>query len=424
MLDLKFVCENIEMVQEKIAQRRGNLDFGPIVDLSKRRLKAIKTYEDARHIQRNSNKEISTLAKGSDEFIRFREYMKEVSQTAKNAEAERNDVEAQLMALLLYIPNLTHESVPRGTGEEDNEILWTWGEPPEIDNPRPHWELCESLDLVDFARASKIAGARFAVMKNAGALLERALINFMLDLARERGYQEIVPPYMVNRQSMIGTGQLPKFEDDAFKLDGVDYFMIPTAEVPLTNLHADEILAQEALPIKYVAHTPCFRKEAGAAGKDTRGLIRQHQFNKVELVKIVEPDNSFAELESLLDDACEVLRLLGLHFRVISLCTADIGFAATKCYDIEVWLPGHGAYMEISSCSNCGDFQARRAKIRYRPGETEKGKPRLVHTLNGSALAVGRTLVAIMENYQQPDGTIVIPEALRAYAGGLKKITI
>ncbi len=305
--------------------------------------------------------------------------------------------------------------------DDDNKVVKTWGEKPSFDfEPKAHWDLGEGLDILDFKRAAKITGSRFVLYKASGALIERALINFMLDLhVGEHGYTEVLPPFMVNRTSMTGTGQLPKFEEELFHLEGVDYFLIPTAEVPVTNIHADEILKEEELPIKYVSYTPCFRKEAGAHGKDTRGLTRLHQFNKVELVKFAHPDNSFDELEGLLLDAEDVLKKLNIHYRVSALCTGDLGFSSAKTYDIEVWLPGQNIYREISSCSCFTDFQARRAKIRFR---RQGGKTELVHTLNGSGLAIGRTVMAVMENYQNADGTITIPEALRPYMHGKDKI--
>ncbi|MBP7090307.1 MAG: serine--tRNA ligase, partial [Syntrophorhabdaceae bacterium] len=313
-----------------------------------------------------------------------------------------------------------HDSVPVGHNEENNQIVKFWGEKPAFDfQPKAHWDIGESLDILDFKRAAKITGSRFTLYKSFGALLERALINFMLDLhTREHGYIEVLPPFMVNREAMTGTGQLPKFEEELFKIDGLDYFLIPTAEVPVTNIYNDEILKEEELPIKFVAYTPCFRKEAGAHGKDTRGLTRQHQFNKVELVKFAHPDNSYNELEGLLLDAEDVLKRLNIHYRVSALCTGDLGFSSAKTYDIEVWLPGQDVYREISSCSNFENFQARRAKIRYRK---KNGKTEFVHTLNGSGLAIGRTVMAVMENYQTIDGKINVPDALRPYMHGITR---
>jgi seryl-tRNA synthetase len=327
-----------------------------------------------------------------------------------------------LAAILMTLPNVPHESVTCGKGSEDNPVIRVWGEKPQFTfTPRPHWEIGESLNILDFARGAKITGARFTLYRGLGARLERALINFMLDLhTGSHGYTEVLTPFMVNRESMTGTGQLPKFEEDLFKIDKMDYFLIPTAEVPVTNIHRDEILSEKDLPIYYVAYSPCFRAEAGSYGKDTRGLIRQHQFNKVELVKFAKPESSYEELDKLTLNAEEVLKRLKIPYRTVSLCTADLGFSSAKTYDLEAWLPGQDVYREISSCSNFEEFQARRASIRFR--REESGKVEFVHTLNGSGLAVGRTLVAILENYQQADGSVVIPEALRTYMGGVDRI--
>src|SRR5690606_13525945 len=340
----------------------------------------------------------------------------------KALEDEVRDVDARLRDLLLSIPNIPHESVPYGESEADNVEVRRWGTPREFSfEPKPHWEIGAKLGILDFERAAKIAGSRFVVYKGLGARLERALINFMIDVhVNEHGYTEIWPPYLVNAASMIGTGQLPKFAEDMFKVDGDDYYLIPTAEVPVTNLHRDEILSADELPKYYVAYSACFRAEAGSHGRDTRGLIRQHQFDKVELVKFVRPETSYEELEKLVADAEDILRRLGLPYRVTMMCTADVGFAAAKKYDPEVWMPSYGRYVEISSCSNFEDFQARRANIRYRPAP--KAKPEYVHTLIGSGLALCRTLAAILENYQNEDGSVTIPEALRPYMGGLERI--
>ena len=348
--------------------------------------------------------------------------VEEVSEAIRSSEGPLAEIEAKFKRFMLTLPNLPNPSVQIGKNENDNREVRCWGEPPKFDfEPKNHWDIGEELAILDFTRAAKIAGARFAVYRDAGARLERALINFMLDLhTSENGYKEMLPPALVNRTSLIGTGQLPKFEEDLFHLAPGDYFLIPTAEVPLTNLHRDEMLERDELPIKYVAYTPCFRSEAGSYGKDVRGLIRLHQFNKVEMVKFCEPETSYEELESMVRNAEEVLKRLKLPYRVVELCTGDMGFASAKTYDLEVWLPGQNAYREISSCSNCEDFQARRANIRYR--KEKKGRPLFVHTLNGSGLAVGRTLVALLENYQQKDGSVVIPDALRPYMGGLGQI--
>jgi seryl-tRNA synthetase len=374
--------------------------------------------------QRNqANEEIKRKAKEDPSAIdALRGQMRQVSVEIKDLEARLKQVEEELAQIMFLLPNLPHPSVPQGASEADNRVERTWGEKPHfLFTPRPHYEVGERLGMLDFERAAKVSGSRFAFYRGQLARLERALVSFMIDLHTQKGYLELLPPYLVNRQAMTGTGQLPKFEVDAFKTTGeAEYFLIPTAEVPVTNYHQDEILEGDQLPLRYCAFSPCFRAEAGAAGKDTRGLIRQHQFHKVELVKFAKPDASMAELEALTDDAAEVLRRLGLHYRVVSLCTADLGFSAMKTYDLEVWLPGQNAYREISSCSNFGDFQARRAKIRFRQ---EKGdRPQLVHTLNGSGLAVGRTVVALLENYQREDGSVALPEPLWPYMGGLREL--
>jgi seryl-tRNA synthetase len=349
--------------------------------------------------------------------------VREIGEKVAALKAELETTESSLAELMHQLPNLPHESVPHGKGDSDNRVEREWGGRPEFDfEPQAHWDLGVRLGILDFERAAKIAGARFAVMFGDGARLERALIQFMLDLhGREHGYTEVLPPFLLNREALFGTGQLPKFEEDLFKVEPFGYYLLPTAEVPVTNLHAGEILELEQLPLAYCAHTPCFRSEAGSYGQDVRGLIRQHQFNKVELVRFSSPEDSWEQLELLTSHAEEVLKRLELPYRVVTLCTGDLGFGSAKTYDLEVWLPAQGVYREISSCSNFTDFQARRARIRYRPAP--KSKPRLVHTLNGSALAVGRTVVAILENGQQRDGSIVIPEALRPYLGGQERIT-
>lgn len=376
------------------------------------------------------------LKKGSDEVLRLKRdrqpaeeamaTMKELGGRIKNMEEELRQAETRLDDLALRIPSVPHESVPDGKNSDDNVEVRRWGTPPNLaGSVRNHVELGETLGILDFDRAAKITGARFALLRGAGARLERALINFMLDLHTSRhGYQEVLPPFLVNRQSMTGTGQLPKFEEDLFRADRDELFMIPTAEVPVTNIHRDEILNEEALPIRYTAYTPCFRREAGSYGKDTKGLIRLHQFNKVELVAFSRPEDSYQELERLTSHAESVLQRLGLHYRVMALCTGDMGFAAAKTYDIEVWLPSQHTFREISSCSNFETFQARRAAIRFRPDRgTKDAKLDFVHTLNGSGLAVGRTVVALLEQYQQPDGSVVIPEVLQPYMGGLERIS-
>ncbi len=446
MLDARYLRENFEKVRERLFTRGDIPGLERFAELDAEKRQVLREVEDLRSLKNSISEEIGKSKKeGISEESLFSDFivprllekykgndflsslvnqkkLNDLRSLLKEKDLSLSDVEGKLKEVLYNIPNVPHESVPVGKGSEDNVEVKKWGKAREYSfTAKPHWEIGESLDILDFDRGAKITGARFTLYKGLGARLERALINFMLDLHTEKhGYTEVLPPFIVNRESMTGTGQLPKFEEDLFKLDGLDYFLIPTAEVPVTNIHRDEILSVDALPIKYTAYTPCFRKEAGSYGKDTRGLIRQHQFNKVELVKFSTPEKSYEELESLLADAEEVLQKLDLPHRVVVLCSGDMGFSSAKTYDIEVWLPGQNLYREISSCSNFEDFQARRAGIRFRRGE--KAKPELVHTLNGSGLAVGRTLVAILENYQQEDGSVVIPEALRPYMGGAERI--
>jgi seryl-tRNA synthetase len=348
--------------------------------------------------------------------------MREVGDRIREYDERLKGVEESLRELLMAVPNVPHESVPAGRDASANVVVRTWGEPPRFDyEPRPHWEIGAGLGILDFERAARIAGSRFAVLTGAGARLERALINFMLDVhTRENGYTEVLPPFMVNSRALTGTGQLPKFRADLFWVEGTDFGLVPTAEVPVTNLHGGEILEEKQLPLRYAAHTPCFRSEAGSYGKDVRGLIRQHQFNKVELVALTRPEDSYEELERLTRDAAGILERLGIHHRIVTLCTGDMGFASAKTYDIEVWLPSEKTYREISSCSNCEAFQSRRAQIRFK--RAGKGKTELAHTLNGSGLAVGRTLIAVLENYQQRDGSVVVPEALRPFMDGKDRI--
>ncbi|HFC98535.1 MAG TPA: serine--tRNA ligase [Thermosulfurimonas dismutans] len=423
MLDLKVLRERPQWVKQRLATRGGDYPIERILDLDTRRRHLISELDRLRHERKTLSEEIGRLKRQGQDTEDLVSRVKLLGERIKALEGELREVEGEQKRLLLELPNLPHESVPVGEDEKDNQVVKRWGDLPRFDfRPRPHWEIGVELGILDFERAAKITGSRFTVYYGAGALLERALINFMLDLhIRKHGYREVLPPFMVNQETLIGTGQLPKFKEDLFKLEDWDYYLVPTAEVPVTNLHREEILPEEVLPLYYTAYTPCFRSEAGAHGRDTRGIVRQHQFNKVELVKITTPETSYQELESLLLDAEEVLQLLGLPYRVMLLCTGDLGFSAAKTYDIEVWAPGQGRFVEISSCSNCEDFQARRANIRYRP--RSGGKPRFVHTLNGSGLAVGRTVMAILENYQQPDGSVVIPEVLRPYMGGLERIT-
>jgi seryl-tRNA synthetase len=422
MLDVKLLRDDLAQVKERMATRGGAVDWDAFVAIDRERRDALATIERLKEKKNLLSGEIGKIKKaGGDAGALMRE-TEAVSVAIRVSEAPLADIEARFEEFMLNVPNLPNPTVKIGKSEHDNREVRRWGEPPKFDfEAKNHWDIGEELAILDFERAAKITGARFTVYRGAGARLERALINFMLDLhTGENGYQEILPPALVNRASLVGTGQLPKFEQDLFHLAPGDYFLIPTAEVPLTNLHRDEMLDRSALPIKYVAYTPCFRSEAGSYGKDVRGLIRQHQFNKVELVKFTEPENSYDELEALVRNAEEVLQRLKLPYRVMELCTGDMGFGAAKTYDLEVWLPGQNTYREISSCSNCEDFQARRANIRYR--KDNKGKPNFVHTLNGSGLAVGRTLVALLENYQQKDGSVIVPEALRPYMGGLTKI--
>ncbi len=424
MLDIKLIREKPEWVKERLSTRGEEYPVEKVVKLDRRRREILKEVESLRHERKEKSSQIGRLFKEGkrEEGQKLSAEVKKIGERLKELEVELREVEAALKQELLLLPNIPHESVPIGEDEKDNEVIKRWGEPREFNfQPKPHWEIGAELEILDFERAAKVTGSRFVVYKNEGALLERALINFMLDLhTKKHGYKEVLPPFIINEKALIGTAQLPKFKEELFKLEDWDYYLVPTAEVPLTNLHQDEILPEDALPLYYTAYTPCFRAEAGAHGRDTRGIVRQHQFNKVELVKIVVPEKSYEELESLLLDAEEVLQLLGLPYRVVLLCTGDLGFAAAKTYDIEVWAPGQNRFVEISSCSNCEDFQARRANIRYRP--KEGGKPKFVHTLNGSGLAVGRTVMAILENYQQEDGSVIIPEVLRPYMGGLEVI--
>ncbi|MBJ6726121.1 serine--tRNA ligase [Geomesophilobacter sediminis] len=421
MLDARYLRENLEAVEARLKSRGEGVDLSGFRQLDERRRELLQQSESLKALRNKVTEEISRL-KDKSQAEGQKAQMREVSQQIKGLDESLRQVEEELQNFLLTVPNIPNPTTPVGRSEADNVVARTWGEPGNYSfAPKPHWEIGEELGILDFERGAKLTGARFTLYKGQGARLERALINFMLDLhTQEHNYIEMLPPFMVNRESMTGTGQLPKFEDDLFHLEGVDYFLIPTAEVPITNIHRSEILKGSDLPISYVAYTPCFRKEAGSYGKDTRGLIRQHQFNKVELVKFTSPETSYQELEKLLGNAEEVLRRLNIPYRVVELCTGDIGFSSAKTFDIEVWLPGQNCYREISSCSNFEDFQARRAGIRFRPDE--KAKPEYVHTLNGSGLAVGRTVVAVLENYQQADGTVLVPEALRPYMGGVEKI--
>ncbi len=423
MLDIKILRQNMDLVRKKIAERGQDIDLDRFLKLDAERRDVLQQVEGLRNERNTVSKQIGEKKKNKQDASDLIARMSDVSAKIKELDEKLAGIDADLQAMVMIIPNLPHESVVYGTSAEDNPVIRHWGEKPKLGfAPKPHWEIGEDLNILDFARGAKITGARFTLYRGAGAALERAIINFMLDLhTGSHGYTEMLPPFMANSASMTGTGQLPKFEEDLFKVDKTDYYLVPTAEVPVTNIHRDEILSEKELPIYYVAYTPCFRAEAGSYGKDTRGLIRQHQFNKVELVKFSAPETSYDELEKLTLNAEEVLKRLNIHYRTVSLCTGDLGFSSAKTYDIEAWLPGQETYREISSCSNFEDFQARRASIRFR--REEGGKVEFLHTLNGSGLAVGRTVVAVLENYQQADGSVVIPEALRPYMRGLERIT-
>ena len=418
MLDVKRIRKNYEEVKERV-EFRGKGDFGlsELKDIDEKRREILAEVEKMKNKQNTVSRQIPKLKKeGKDTSVIMAE-MKKSSSDIKTLDAKLDEIDEQYRIMLLSVPNTPNQKVPYGVDDSDNEVMRIVGEPTKFDfEPKAHWDIGEDLDILDFERAAKISGTRFTVYKGLGARLERAITNFMLDLHTiDQSYVEILPPFMVNRKAMTGTGQLPKFEEDMFYVPQKDFFLIPTAEVPVTNLRGDEIMNEEELPLYYTAYTPCFRAEAGSAGRDTRGLIRQHQFNKVELVKFVKPENSYDELEKLTADAEAVLKILGIPYRVVRLCSGDLGFSSAMTYDIEVWMPSYGRYVEISSCSNFEDFQARRAGIRYRDSET--GKAEYVHTLNGSGLAVGRTTAAILENFQKEDGSVEIPEALRKYMG-------
>jgi seryl-tRNA synthetase len=424
MYDLRTLRENLDSIRERLGPRGSDVPWDTLRKLVDERRALTGQVEQLRHELKKGSDHVARLKRDKQPAEGAMAAMKAVGERIKNLEGGLREVEDTLSDLNLRIPNLPHASVPVGKDPSSNVVVRLGGIAPTLTTPpKPHWEIGEALSILDFDRAAKIVGARFAVLTGAGARLERALINYMLDLHTTRhGYREVLPPFMVNRSTMTGTGQLPKFEEDLFRLRDEDYFLIPTAEVPVTNLHRDEILDEDVLPLRYTAYTPCFRREAGSYGKDTRGLIRLHQFNKIELVTFSKPDQSYEELERLTSDAEAVLQGLGLHYRVVTLCTGDMGFAAAKTYDIEVWLPSQNQYREISSCSNFEAFQARRANIRFKAAGKKEARTECVHTLNGSGLAVGRTLVAILENYQEPDGTVLIPEVLRQYMGGLECI--
>ena len=422
MLDIKRIRSNTDEVIKALGKRKGSFPIGKVLEIDEKRRAILTEVEEMKARQNSVSKEVPKLKKeGKDASHIFAE-MKTLSDRIKELDVEVRELDEELKNNLLQIPNTPNDSVVVGNDDTDNIEIRKFAEPKNFEfEPKAHWDIGTNLNILDFETATKITGARFTIFRGLGARLERAIAQFMLDLhTEEHGYMEMSTPFMVNRDSMIGTGQLPKFEDDMFHLPSKDYFLVPTAEVPLTNIHRDEIVKEQALPIKYTAYTPCFRQEAGSAGRDTRGLIRNHQFDKIELVKFTKPEDSYEELERLTNNAEEVLKRLGLAYRVVALCSGDLGFSSAMTYDIEVWMPSYGRYVEISSCSNFEDFQARRANIRFRREET--GKVEFVHTLNGSGLAVGRTTAAILENYQQEDGSVIIPKVLVPYMGGIERI--
>lgn len=422
MLDIKFVRSNTHDVRDALRKRRSSLDLDQFLAIDQKRRDLLLEVEDLKANRNQASGEISRRKKTGESADDLLEELGAMATRIKALDEKLKDIDEQTLEWIMSIPNVPHPSVPEGNDESSNVQVKMWGQKPAFDfQPKEHWELGTALGGLDFETAAKITGSRFVILKGWAARMERALISFMLDVqTRENGYNEVMPPVIVNRESLMGTGQLPKFEEDLFHLENTNYYLIPTAEVPVTNIYRDETLAESQLPVTICAFTPCFRSEAGSYGKDTKGMIRQHQFDKVELVRFVHPDSSYAELEKLLGHAESILQKLGLHYRVVTLCSGDLGFSSAKTYDIEVWLPGQNKYREISSCSNFEDFQARRADIRFKPAGAKKS--RLVHTLNGSGLAVGRTMVAILENYQQADGSIIVPEILRPYLGGLERI--
>jgi len=423
MLDIKFVQENADLVEEKISNRGVDLDLSEFLKLAEEKKEYLVKIEKLRYELNKNSKLIGTMKREGGDASSLIKEMKQVTDEIKNNEEEFKDIEEKIRDIMLDIPNIPHPSVPIGKDSSFNKELRRSGSKPEFDfDPKPHWEIGERLGILDFKTAAKVAGARFAVYKGLGARLERALINFMLDIhLRENEFEEVIPPFISNKESLLGTGNLPKFEEDLFKLKGYDWYLIPTAEVPLTNMFRDEIIEADSLPKRYVAYTPCFRSEAGSYGKDVRGLIRQHQFNKIELMSFSLPEDSYQELEKITLNAEKVLKELNLHYRVVSLCTGDLGFAGAKTYDLELWMPHRKDYVEISSCTNCEDFQARRANIRFR--RDKKTRTEYVHTLNGSGVAVGRTVSSLLESFQREDGSVRIPEALQSYIGGVTEIT-
>ncbi|MEJ8554660.1 serine--tRNA ligase [Tepidibacter sp. Z1-5] len=423
MLDIKRIRNDLDGIKKAMA-RRGEKDFDLdlVLELDDQRKELLQEVEKMKNEQNVASKEIPNLKKEGKDTTEIMAKLKELSDKIKVLDEKVKEVEAKMEYNLMRIPNVPNPNVPQGTTDDDNVEVRKWGEPTKFDfESKAHWDIGTDLEILDFETAAKITGSRFTLYKNLGARLERSLINFFLDTHTDAGYSEVLPPFMANRDSFIGTGQLPKFEEDMFKLEGREYFLVPTAEVPVTNIHRNQIIEGETLPIRYCAYTPCFRSEAGSAGRDTRGLVRQHQFNKVELVHFVKPEDSYETLETLTNNAEKVLQLLGLPYRVVKICTGDLGFTAAFKYDIEVWMPSYNRYVEISSCSNFEDFQARRAGIRFK--RDKKAKAEYVHTLNGSGVAIGRALAAVLENYQQADGSVVVPEVLRGYMGGVEKIT-
>ena len=423
MLDMKFVRDNLDVVRAMLKNRNNSLNLDNFAELEKKR-RDILNESDALKNQKNStSKKIGALRKAGEDTTEISASVRELGNKISALDGQLREVEENLREILLSIPNIPADDVPIGVDDTQNPEIRRWGTPRSFDfEPKAHWDIGDALKILDFDRASKVTGARFTFYRGLGARLERACINFMMDLhANKHGYTEMLAPYIVNKNSMIGTGQLPKFAEDMFKVEGTDFYLVPTAEVPTTNYHRDEILSADILPEYFSCYTACFRAEAGAAGRDTRGLIRQHQFNKVELIKFTKPEESWAELESMVAAAEDVLKILEIPYRVVLLCTGDMSFTSAKTYDIEVWMPAQNKYREISSCSNCTDYQARRANIKFK--RDNKSKPEFVHTLNGSGIAVGRTVAAILENYQQADGSVEIPKALVPYMGGVDKIT-
>lgn len=418
MLDIKFIKNNVELVKQAMKNRQKPMDdvIDEIISLDEKRLKLISEVEAMRAEQNAFNKKIPAMKKSGEDTTEIMAKMKEISNAAAEKSKQLTEIEKKQRELVLGVPNVPNESVPYGKDDSENPEVRRHGEPRKFDfEAKPHWEIGKNLDILDPERAAKVTGTRFHFYKGLGARLERAVINFFLNTHTQNGYTEILPPFVANSDSLYGTGQFPKFKEDEFKLENMEYYLIPTAEVPVTNFHRDEILDGTKLPIKYCAYSACFRSEAGSAGRDTRGLIRQHQFNKVELVKFVKPEDSYDELEKLTNDAEKILQLLKLPYRVVCLCTGDITFGSAKTYDIEVWMPSYGRYVEISSCSNFEDYQARRMQVRYK--DSPKDKAKLVHTLNGSGLAVGRTVAAILENYQNEDGSVSVPDVLKEFMG-------